>query len=81
MAIAMSPIEYIDKNPDMGTLILVAGDGDFIDMVKCMQEIYKVEVYVIAWSNSLSYNMGELADEKLHLDTIFKLISEPRQGA
>ena len=46
----------------MDTLILVAGDGDFIDMVKCMQEIYNVKVYVIAWASSLSYNMGELAD-------------------
>lgn len=80
IAIAMRPIRAKVEHPTMKNLILLAGDGDFTDMVKFMLNTYKVNVFIVGWSDSLNYRISELV-QTVYLDDLFETISMVKPGA
>ncbi len=80
IAIAMRPIRAKVEHPTMKNLILLAGDGDFTDMVKFMLNTYKVNVFIVGWSDSLNYRISELV-QTVYLDELFETISMVKPGA
>jgi len=67
-------------HPTLKNLILLAGDGDFTDMVKLMKETYNVRVFIVAWSASVNFKISELASNTIYLDEIFETISVANRG-
>ena len=65
----------------MKNLILVAGDGDFTDMVKFMKETFNVRVFMFAWSASVNYQISTIASDIIYLDEIFESVSEANRGS
>lgn len=63
------------EHPELKTLILVAGDGDFLDVVKLMKNTLKVRVVIFSWSNSFNYEISKEADESYFFDDLFLKIS------
>ncbi len=64
----------------MKNLILVAGGGDFVDMVKTLSEEFDINIFICAWSESLDDEIAQLA-KTIYLDEIFDRISTVRPGA
>jgi hypothetical protein len=64
----------------MKNLILLAGDGDFTDMVKLMREKLHVRVFIFAWSDCIDYKISTLADTT-YLDELFEKISVAKINA
>ena len=62
----------------MKNLILVAGDGDFIDMVKLMKDTLNVNVIIFSWSGSYNYDISKLANEHYFFDDLFEKISKAK---
>lgn len=58
IAIAMRPIRAKVEHPTMKNLILLAGDGDFTDMIKFMLNTYKVNVIIVCWSDSINHGIS-----------------------
>jgi hypothetical protein len=55
-AIAMTAVRARAENRvTMKNLIILAGDGDFTDLVRVMSETFKINVFIFAWSESLDY--------------------------
>ena len=55
-AIAMTAVRARAQNRvTMKNLIILAGDGDFTDLVRVMSETFKINVFIFAWSESLDY--------------------------
>ena len=54
----------------MKNLILVAGDGDFTDMVKFMKETFNVRVFMFAWSASVNYQISTIASDIIYLHLV-----------
>ena len=76
----MRPIRAKMEHPTMKNLILLAGDGDFTDMVKFMLNTFKVNVFIFAWAESLNYGISELG-KTVYLDEIFEAVSKVEPGA
>jgi len=62
VAIAMVPIKCIHTHPNLRTLVLLAGDGDFKDMVEFMRDTHNVKVIVACWAASINHNLREIVD-------------------
>lgn len=60
-------IDAIKIAPSIDTLVLVSGDGDFIDLVEYLKNQGK-RVEVIAFGRSTSSRLKEVADEFVDLD-------------
>ena len=65
----------------MKNLILVAGDGDFTDMVLFMKNTKNVNVYIFAWSGSVNHEISKKATQTFFLDDLVKDISKPKKNA
>ena len=63
----------------MKNLILVAGGGDFVDMVKTLRDTFEINVFICAWSESLDDKISQLATT-IYLDELFDKISTPEIG-
>ncbi len=61
-------------------MIFIVGDGDFFDMVKLLQETFKRNVFMFAWSESLDNEIPRLV-KPTYLDLLFLEISQPGQRA
>ena len=64
----------------MDALVLVAGDGDFIDMLDFVAEELKKKIIIFGWSSCTSLKLKEHASEGcfIPLDEIWEHISEPK---
>lgn len=49
-------------------IILVTGDGDFIDLVKELQDEYRCEVEVVAFRDAMSFGLRSIADRYTYFD-------------
>jgi uncharacterized LabA/DUF88 family protein len=78
IAIAVKPIQFKVEHPEMKNLILVAGDGDFLDVVKLMKNTFKVKVIIFSWSGSFNYEILKEADESFFFDDLFGKISHEK---
>jgi len=75
----MKPWMAADKNK-LDTLVILAGDCDFSDMINYLRKERNKMVYVIGYRENTSYRMSETAGPKfrIYLDEIWNQISEPR---
>ncbi len=71
----MSPVTAKLDHPTMKTFVLLAGDGDFTDMVKFMRQKMNVNVVLVSWSASVNYGITQLVNQALYLDEIWIEIS------
>jgi len=78
VAIAMMPIKSIYKHPNLKTLVLLTGDGDFHDMVEFMKDTHNVKVIVACWSASINNALREMVNEVVYLDNIWQEFSYPK---
>jgi hypothetical protein len=60
-AIAIRPIQAKNDHPTMKNLILIAGSGDFMDLITTLKEVFQIKVIIIAWSESLDDGIEHLA--------------------
>ena len=73
VAIAMRPVQLFMEDPSLTGLVLLAGDGDFIDMVRTVQNDFKKTVYICGWSASMSPKMlEECKPNVIFLDEIWE---------
>jgi hypothetical protein len=63
----------------LDTLVLLAGDGDFKDLLEFLTETLFKKVYVFGYSANTSLSLSEKASPNcvIYLDTIWEQISEP----
>jgi len=80
IAIAIRPVKAKIDHPTMKNLILLAGDGDFTDMVKFMKDTFNVRVLMFAWSASVNYDILQKVSDVVYLDEIFDKISTASLG-
>ncbi|MBI3572822.1 MAG: NYN domain-containing protein [Candidatus Kerfeldbacteria bacterium] len=66
VGITVDAIKMADR---LDTLVLVAGDGDYIPLVRFLQEAKGCRVEVIAFQESTSMKLREVADEFLDLSS------------
>ena len=78
-AIAIRPIQAKIDHPTMKNLILVAGGGDFVDMVTTLRDTFKINVFICAWSESLDDKISQLATT-IYLADIFEKITRREEG-
>jgi len=73
----------------LDTLILLAGDGDFVEAIKYLRDVQHKHVYIVGYQNSVSQNLKECANRGcvIYLDHIWDEISylpilnKPAHGA
>ncbi|MBW2980565.1 NYN domain-containing protein [Candidatus Woesearchaeota archaeon] len=61
-------MDMIELAPKLDTVILVSGDGDFVDLVQHLKRAMGCRVEVIAFGKSSSSKLRENADEFTDLD-------------
>jgi uncharacterized LabA/DUF88 family protein len=61
-------VDAIKMAPKLDTVILVAGDGDFIPMVKYIQTSHGCQVEVVSFGKSSSSKLIDAADDFMDLD-------------
>ena len=59
------------SNPNLDTFVLLAGDGDFFDMVKFMKETLNKKVYLVGWSASMNEDLRNFVGDVIYLDAIW----------
>lgn len=57
----------MDQASEIDTLVLLAGDVHFLDMIKCLME-KGVKVIIMGFSNSTSYMLHRYVDKTIFLD-------------
>jgi uncharacterized LabA/DUF88 family protein len=72
VAIVMKVMSIAFHN-QLNTLVLLAGDGDFKDMVEFVTQVLYKKVYIIAYRNSISVSLIEKATPGciIYLDEIW----------
>lgn len=60
-------VDAMKMAPRIDAVILVAGDGDFIPLVKYLQNTYGTQVEVVSFGKSASMKLKEAADDFLDL--------------
>jgi len=61
-------IDAISAAPKLDSVVLLAGDGDYVPMVKYIQNTHGCQVEVVAFGKSSSARLIEAADDFLDLD-------------
>ena len=61
-------VDAIGMAPKLDTVILVAGDGDFITLVQYLQVHEGCQVEVVSFGRSSSSKLMEIADDFMNLD-------------
>jgi len=76
-------VDMIVQSQNLDILILVSGDGDFVRLVNAIQNMGK-KVIVISFSDRVSSNLVEAADEFIPLEEIENIFldkpSKPKNG-
>jgi len=82
VAIVMKAMKAVVAN-QLETLALVAGDGDFKDMIEFLTDTHHKKVAVFGWSANMSLTLSEKATpgHAFHLDDIWEQLSEPIQSS
>lgn len=62
-------VDIIKMAPQFDAVVLVAGDGDFIPLVKYIQNTFGIQVEVVSFGKSASGKLIEVADDFLDLST------------
>ena len=62
-------MDMIELAPKLDTVVLVSGDGDYVDLVRHLKHALGVRVEVIAFVISSSSKLREAADSILDLDS------------
>lgn len=60
-------VDAMKMAPRLDAVVLVAGDGDFIPLVKYLQNTYGTQVEVVSFGKSASMKLKEVADDFLDL--------------
>lgn len=60
-------VDAMKMAPRIDAVILVAGDGDFIPLVRYLQNTYGTQVEVVSFGKSASMKLKEVADDFLDL--------------
>lgn len=60
-------VDAMKMAPRIDAVILVAGDGDFIPLVRYLQNTYGTQVEVVSFGKSASMKLKEAADDFLDL--------------
>ena len=81
VAIAMRPVKSLYENPNLDVVVLLAGDGDFLDMVEFFTQTLRKKVYVVAWSASIGIYLKEKCTDVFYLDAIWDDLTEATDGA
>ena len=61
-------VDAITASPKLDTVILVTGDGDFVPLVRYLQNHGGCQVEVVSFGRSSSQKLKEAADDFLDLD-------------
>jgi len=61
-------VDAIKMSPKLDTVIIVAGDGDFIPLVEYLQTSKGCQVEVVSFGRSSSSKLMEIADDFMDLD-------------
>ena len=77
----MKPIKSLYENPNLDVVVLLAGDGDFLDMVDFMINTLGKKVYVVGWSSSMGQYLKSHCTEVIYLDAIWEDLTERAEGA
>jgi len=79
VGIAMDAIKLADK---LDSIILVSGDGDYIPLVKYLQENKGCQIEIVAFAKTTSSKLIEVADDFIDLGRDIKkyLISGEKKG-
>ena len=67
IGIAMDIIELANK---LDTIVLVSGDGDFVDLLQHLRRAFGCKVEVLAFGPSSSGKLREEADEFIDMDKV-----------
>ncbi len=62
-------VDIIRMSPQFDAVVLVAGDGDFIPLVKYIQNTSGIQVEVVSFGKSASGKLIETADDFIDLST------------
>jgi len=65
-------VDALAMAPKVDTIILIAGDGDFIPLVEALQVKHACQVEVVSFGKSTSSKLIEVADEFIDLDKDYK---------
>ena len=72
VAIAMRPVQLFMEDRSLSGLVLLAGDGDFIDMVRTVLRDFRKQVFICGWSASMSPKLLDLCKPNIiFLDEIW----------
>ena len=61
-------MDMIELAPKLDTMILVSGDGDFVSLVNHLKHAMGCRVEVVAFGQTSSHNLREVADEFIDLE-------------
>jgi len=61
-------MDMIEQAPKLDTVVLVSGDGDYVDLVRHLKHALGARVEVIAFGKSSSTKLKEAADSFLDMD-------------
>ena len=53
----MRPIKSYFEHPNLDAIVLIAGDGDFHDMVEFMMKTLNKKVFVFGWRASMNKDL------------------------
>jgi len=65
-------VDALTVAPKVDTVILIAGDGDFVPLVDALKIQYACQVEVVSFGRSTSSKLREVADEFIDLDEDYK---------
>jgi uncharacterized protein (TIGR00288 family) len=75
--ITVEALRLLYTKAEFDTLVLVSGDGDFVPLVKEMQDFGK-RVEVVSWSSNIAEELWRASDEYCNLSEFKDIISIPR---
>ncbi len=71
----MKPIETWHEHPNLDTVVLLAGDGDYNDMVRFITQKLKIKVFLAGWFDSMNKELKGQVEEIIYLDGIWSDIT------
>jgi len=81
MGMAVAALVLIDSRPDLETIILVSGDGDFAPFVRYLKNYKKKKVEVAAFGQHTSWRLRNVADKYYDLEEAPQVIFKPAESA
>lgn len=72
-------IDILKHAKKVQVIVLVTGDGDFIDLVRELQNEYQCEVEVMSFKSAMSYGLMSIADRYTFIDDLDFIKASPKQ--